>query len=1040
MSLYETSVKKPITTTLIFLGFAIVGLFSLTRLSIDLMPKTDPTRLMIITSYPGTSAEDIESNVSKTLENSLNSVGNLKHIYSTNREGISIITMEFNAGTDITEATNDIRDKLDAVNNALPEGINRPVIFKFGSDDIPVTIFTIRSKESFPALKKILENKVTNELARINGVGSVDIAGTKNRQIQVYCDPHKLSEYNLTIDQVGRIIAAENINISAGNIDIGSKTSSIRVEGEFNDPELLSNIAIANINTHVVYLRDIARIVDTSSEHEQEVYNNGERGAIIVIKKQSGANSVQISKDIKKILPKLESSLPSDIKMSYLIDTSDFIVSTINSLVETIVVTFIIVMLIVFIFLGGWKPTIIVIMTIPISLVGSFIYLMASGNSLNIISLSSLSIAIGMVVDDAIVVLENISSHIERGSYPKPAAIHGTNEVGISVIASTLTMLSVFLPLTMIQGQAGLMFRQLGWIISIVMIVSTVAALSLIPMLSSVFLKRNPRNTRIQELLFGAFNKMFSKFENWYSRVLNWSVRHRKTVMLSSLGIFIISFSCIPFIKTEFMPSVDNGFLQASIELPEGTNIDISRKFGLEIQSRWRKENSGINTIFMSVGQADASNSFASVRDNGTNIINYNIGLKDAIQRKKTAEEIADNMRNILKEYPNIKTSHITSAQSSGTTGVPTVDIDILGYDFDKTNNIAKTLKDQIASSKVCSEVKISRKDYVPEYIFVFDRNMLSEHGLNLATATSFLANNVKGKIVSFYREDGDEYQIRLSADPNSRKTLEDLLDYDVMTPTGAQIKLRNLGSFQESHIPPTIERKDRSRVVIVSSTVATGYALSDLVKVVQDVVSNTTFPSDVSYKIGGTYEDQQETSKELFTLMALIVVLVFIVMAAQFESITTPFVIMFSVPFAFTGVFLGLLITQIPLGVMALIGLIMLIGIVVKNGIVIIDYTRICQERGMGIISATVTAGKARIRPVLMTTLTTVFGMIPMAIGIGQGSEMWQSMGVTVAFGLSFSTIITLILIPTIYASFAGRDVKIERKRIHRKIYNKNK
>lgn len=1031
MSIYETSVKRPITTALIFIGISIIGLFAFSRLSIDLLPDTDPTNVMVITSYAGASAEDIESNVSKVLENGLNSVENLKHISSINKENTSIINLEFEAGTDIVEATNDIRDKLDAVSNVLPSGINRPVIFKFGADDIPVAILYVKSQESFPALKKILENKITNHLERIEGVGSVNISGNNNRQIQVYCDPLKLQAYDLSIDQVGNIIRAENRNISAGNMDIGSKTLGIRVEGEFDDPLKIGDIAITNRGGHTIYLKDIAKIEDTSSEYQQEVYNNGERGAIIVVKKQSGGNSVDISKRLNEKLPSLVSSLPSDMKIEYLIDTSDIIVNTINSLKETIFVTFIVVMLVVFLFLGGWKSTMIIIITIPVSLIASFIYLMASGNSLNVISLSSLSIAIGMVVDDAIVVLENISTHIKRGGDPKQSSIYATNEVGLSVVASTLTMLAVFLPLTMIRGQAGLLFRQLGWIISVVMIVSTFAALTLIPMLSSVLLKSTPKESKSKKSFFEKFNRGFEKVENAYSRLLTWAVRHRKAVIITNISIFVFSLLLVPFIKTEFMTAYDNGFLSVSMELPVGTNLETTRSVALRLDSIWRKDNPEIKTISMTIGQADASNTFATIQDNGNNIISVNIGLTDVNERERSNLDIADYIRKSIANTPEIIRSNV-KASAGGAAGESVVDVDVFGYDFNETDAIVREIKNKIEKSPICAAIKISRKDYIPEYEFVFDRDKLAEHGLNISSASQAISNNVNGMIVSYFREDGDEYAIRVSSDPKTRQTLKDVENYDIRTPKGDRVRIGDLGYFKEKLTPPTIERKDRSRVVTLSATVSQGYVLSDLVDVVKNAVNTTSFPASVSYKIGGTYETQQDTFSELFLLMALVIILVFIVMASQFESLTTPFVIMFSVPFAFTGVFLGLLITQIPMGAMALIGLIMLIGIVVKNGIVLIDYTKICQERGMGVIASVVDAGKARLRPVVMTTLTTVLGMIPLAIGIGQGSEMWQSMGVTVAFGLTFSTLITLVLIPTVYASFAGISFKrAKRKKI---------
>lgn len=1041
MSIYETAVKKPITTALVFVAIAIVGLFAFTRLSTELMPDTDTTNIMVITAYPGASAEDIESNVTKLLENSLNSVDNLKHITSKSRENTSVITLQFNAGTSTAEATNDTRDKLDAIRSSLPEGASSPIIFKFGAGDIPIAILSVESNESSSALAKILDNEVVNPLARIEGVGSVSVAGASERVIQIYCDPAKLESYGLTLAQISQIIASENKNIPAGQIDLGTRTNSIRVQGEYNDPKQMEDIVVATLGGRIVYLRDIAKVMDIQAERQQENYANGKSGAIIVINKQSDGNAVAISELVKAELPRLQKNLPSDIKIGYLIDTSQFITNTINSLKDTIAITFIIVMFVVYIFLARSSATFIVVITIPVSLIGSFIYLMASGNSLNIISLSSLSIAIGMVVDDAIVVLENITSHVERGSYPKQAAIHGTNEVGISVVASTLTMLAVFLPLTMIQGESGLLFRQLGWIMTIVMIVSTVAALTLTPMLSSQLLKRNSKPNKFSQRIFAPINRVLNSIDRLYVRTLGWTVKHRRITVLSIIGLFIISLLLFPLMKMELMPKQDISFIATTIDLPVGTRVDETRVLGLELDRRLRAEIPEINIISMSLGTADSDNAFASMQENGSNIATLRIGLDPLVDRDRSQSEVEDDIRNILQQYPQIASYTVSSGGGGGnSSGGNSISLDVYGHDFDQTDAIARELKTkleayEVEGAKPIAQVTLSRKDYTPELRFVFDRDKLATNGLTLAVASSYLRNAINGSIASHYREEGNEYDIRVSVDPSYRQSLSDITNLIVYTPQGRSVRLSELGRIEEAYTPPTIERKDRSRVITLSISGSASAVLSDVANATQAVLNDTKMPSNITYHMGGTYETQQETNQELTLLLGLVLILVFIVMASQFESLRLPFVIMFSIPFAFTGVFLGLVITQIPFGSMAFIGLIMLVGIVVKNGIVLIDYTLLLRERGYSIRLSVIEAGRSRLRPVLMTTLTTVLGMIPMAIGVGEGSEMWQSMGVTVAFGLSFSTVITLILIPTLYAAMEGRFAVRDRRKHARKL-----
>ena len=489
MSIYRTAVNKPVTTALVFIAFAIFGIFSFMKTSIAQFPDFDANVILVMSSYPGASAADIETNLTKVLENGLNGVSDLKDMTSKSKENISIITLEFNYGVDIEEATNNVRDKLDMISSTLPDQASTPVIFKFSADDMPILILSATADESLPGLDKILDDKVTTPLSRVKGVGTVSVSGAPTREIQVYCDPNKMQAYGLSIAAVSNIISAENRNIPSGSIDIGSETFSLRIQKEFKDPSELLNIVLAYRNGNAVYLRDVATVNDGEQEKEQQAVTNGKRSAQIVIQKQTGANTVDVINGVFEEMKSIEPTLPSDIHIETVIDSSSNIINSINSLKETIIITFLVVMLVVYVFLGRWRATFIIILSIPISLMASLVYLFATGNTLNIISMSALSIAIGMVVDDSIVALENITTHIERGEKPKEAAVHGTEEVGISIIASTLTMLCVFLPLTLISGMSGIMFRQLGWIVSIIMIVSTCGALCLVPMLCSRMLR-----------------------------------------------------------------------------------------------------------------------------------------------------------------------------------------------------------------------------------------------------------------------------------------------------------------------------------------------------------------------------------------------------------------------------------------------------------------------------------------------------------------------------------------------------------------------
>lgn len=1034
MSLYASSVKRPVMTTLCFVAITILGLFSLKKLPIDLYPDIDTNTIMVMTSYNGASAADIEQNVTRPLENTLNSVSDLKHITSKSKENISIITLEFEYGNDIDVLTNDVRDKLDMVSSQLPDDSETPIIFKFSSDMIPIMLLSVQADESMPGLYKILDDVVANPLARVNGVGSVSITGAPKREIHVYVDPVRLEAYNMSIETIASIIGAENRNIPGGSFDIGSETYSLRVQGEFNDAKDMENIVVGSQNGKNIYLHDVARVDDSLEERAQQTYNNGKAGAMIIVQKQSGANSVEISTQIDKILPSLQKNLPSDVKLGKIVDTSDNIRNTIDSLTETVIYALLFVTLVVFAFLGRWRATMIIAITIPISLIASFIYLFATGNSLNIISLSALSISIGMVVDDAIVVLENVTTHIERGSDPKQAAVHGTNEVAISVIASTLTLLAVFFPLTMVTGMMGVMFRQLGWMVCIMMIISTACALSLTPMLCSQLLKLNPKKSKMFIVLFTPIERALDAFDNFYARTLNWVVSHKRTTVFACMALFIGSLGLMKFIGSEFVPTSDNSRLGVSLELPIGSRVELAEDVTARLFKEWTEKYPEIKVFNYTVGQASSDNSFASMQDNGSHIISMNITLVDPADRKRTLVEIADLMRVDLTKYPEFTKSQVNVGGSRGgsMSGQSTIDYEIYGYDFTETDSVAQRLKRVLEGIKGTADIKISRSDYQPEYQVDFDREKLAIYGLNLSTAATYLRNRINGSIASQFREDGEEYDIKVMYAPEHRTSLEDIENILIYNSRGEGVRIKDVGKVVERFTPPTIERKDRQRIITVS-TVVSGVPMSDVVAASQVEIDKMDLPIGVSINLSGSYEDQQDSFSDLGTLALLIIILVYIVMAAQFESYTYPAIIMTSLMFALSGIIIILWITGTTLNIMSMIGAIMLIGIVVKNGIVLIDYISLNRERGMGIRQAVVLGGKSRLRPVVMTSLTTILGMVPMAIGSGEGSEIWRPMGMAVIGGLTMSTILTLLFVPVMYCLFAFNGVRRKRKSMHK-------
>lgn len=1030
MKIYEASVKKPISTILIFVGVIVFGLFSLKNLSVDMYPEMDIPTITVMTTYPGANAADIETNVTRILEDNLNTVENLKTLTSKSQDDISLVQLEFEWGSDLNEAANDIRDVIGRTQSLLPDEVETPMVFKFSSSMIPVIILYATAEESYPALNKILDEKVVNPLNRVNGVGAVSLMGAPVREVQVNVDPQKIEAYNLSVEQIGQIIGQENLDTPGGDLDIGQQTPSIRAKGEFASSDQIKNIVVANQNGREIYLSDIATIKDTLEKVTLDERINGQLGVRIIVQKQSGANTVEIAQAVTDMLPKLQQTLPPDVKLGVVVDLSDSIKQSIGSLSETVLYAFIFVMAVVLFFLGRWRATFIIILTIPVSLIVSFIYLYITDSTLNIISLSSLSIAIGMVVDDAIVVLENVTKHLERGSTPREASIYGTNEVWLAVIATTLTVVAVFMPLTMLGGIAGIMFRELGWIVSLVTVVSTVAAITLTPMLTSLMLRFQKTHAyKGLGIIFKPIDKFLDRLDNGYGRLLTWSVRHRTVVLVLSFGIFIGSLFLLKRVPSEFFPKTDDGRISATVELPQGVSVEYTMRIARQIDSIIAVKYPEVDIVSTSTGSAsDSDNAFAAMQKTGSHIINYTMALPKRTLRERTIFEIGDSLRHDMDGFADIVQYTVTTGGSGPSSGESDISVKVFGYDLDETDALARELRDSIRLIHGATDVQLSRDEMRPEYRIYFDRDKLARYGLNTGTASMYVRNRINGLTASKYREDGDEYDIVVRYDEKFRKSLEDIQNITLYNSHGNPIKLKEVGTVVEEFAPPTIERENRQRIISVNVTLS-GAAMSEVISQIQRVLSNVEIPSDVYVEIGGTFEDQQETFGDMMTLLILIVILVYIVMATQFESFRMPFIILFSLPFAFTGVFLALYVTQTPLSIIALIGAIMLVGIVVKNGIVMVDFTNLLRERGLSVSQSVINAGKSRLRPVLMTSLTTILGMLPLALGTGEGSETWQPMGIAVIGGLTFSTMLTLIVVPVVYTVFGAGNLKKQRK-----------
>src|SRR4030042_5859303 len=646
MSIYSTSVKRPVTPILIFVALIVIGLYSLTQLPVDRYPEIELPFIGVVSTYPGASASDIETNITRPVEDMLNSVGNLKEITSTSSDGISVIFMNFEYGTNLDEASNDIRSNLSFIENFLPEDAENPTIMKFNSSMMPIIFYAITAKESYRGLEKILDEKIVNPLNRIEGVGAVNLAGVPGRKVYIDVDPRKMEAYNLSIEQIGGILRAENMNMPAGYIEMGQTDYPLRIQGEFPESDIIRNIVVSSYNGNNVYLKDVAVVRDTIRETKLDTRINGLQGMTMYVQKQSGGNTVKVTKEVEKTLATLTKELPADVKVEKLFDSATFIKDSIGNLTETLLYAAIFVILVVLFFLGRWRATLIIIVTIPISLVVAFIYLFISGESVNIISLTSLSIAIGMVVDDAIVVLENITRHVERGSRPREAAIYATNEVWLAVIVTTLTVVAVFFPLTFVKGFTGILFKQLGMLVSITIITSVFAAITLTPTMSALLLKWYPIRKKAPFWTYdGSIRKGLDWFDRFYEKTLRWALHHKTIITIIAIVVFTGSMSLFFVVDTEFFPAADQSRITATIQLQTGQRVDETLKTTDKIDKLLKEKYPEINLISSSTGTDDQAGFASLFGDGGTHVFTYSMRLGPIEERVKNCIVVAEEMR-----------------------------------------------------------------------------------------------------------------------------------------------------------------------------------------------------------------------------------------------------------------------------------------------------------------------------------------------------------------------------------------------------------
>ena len=1026
MKLPEIAVRRPVTTIMVFAAIALLGCVSFFKLNLDMLPDVEPPAVSVITPYPGASALDVESEVTKYLEDQLSTTPNLDRLESKSKDNISIVNCIFEWGTDLDVAVNDIREKIDLAKSDMANGAKQPFIFKFSSSMVPVLVMTVTAKESSPDLYRIVDKQIADPLKRIPGVGAILLIGGRERQINVHFDREALEACHLSVQQVRNVLSAENLDFPAGTVKVGRKELQIRVAGRFKNAREIANSVVGKRGDALVRLRDVAEVKDAFEEPQEWAWSTGLPSVAMIIQKQSGANTINVISGIKKRVATLQKELPADIQVHTILDNAYHIYAMIRSLAESALVGGVLVVMVCFLFLRRFRSSLIVTLAIPFSIIVAFVGLYAMGYTLNVISLMSLAIAVGMVVDDAIVVLENVIRHVDEGEAPKAASVSGASEVGMAVAASTLTIVAVFTPLLFVKGLAGILFSQLAFIILVTILASLFVSLTLTPMLCSRLVR--PKGERKTNRLFAWSERIFNGLESAYAGLIDWVLRHSKMTIFFIALVFFVSLTLIPLVGTEFFPEVDSGEVEVVIEMAEGTRGEVTARTTEEMLKAVDAVPE-MDASYALAGQTKKGFLTALGFEEGTNIGRIGGRLVDKEKRNRSANAISETLRDKVMALPGVEkfsASAVSGIQKAFLGGGKAISIEVLGHDLKATNEFAEKLRSAVQSVPGTVDVSISRKRPRPEIRVRLDRDKAASLGLNVAQVADALRTNYYGFDDTKFRESGDDFDIELRLKEGERRSIRQIRETPIMTLTGQNIKLRNVVSIEETFGPVEIARKNRVRVTRVQAGVQ-GRVLGDVARDIRAQMKLLDVPPGVFIEWGGEVEEQRKAFNDLTLLLILGIILVYMVMAGEFEDFTDPFIIMFSVPVAFVGVIWAFALTSTPLNVISFIGIIMLVGIVVKNAIVLVDYTKQLRENGMALYDAVITGGKTRLRPVLMTSFTTIFGMVPLVLSKGEGSEIWNALGITVIGGLLVGGLVTLILVPLLYSLVHGRGLKKE-------------
>ncbi|MFO7814482.1 MAG: efflux RND transporter permease subunit [Halanaerobiales bacterium] len=1020
MKLSDFSIKRPVTTVMLILLIVILGFISLDRLNIDLLPEINFPGAAVITSYGEAGPEEIESLVTKPLENSLATVTNVKSINSTSDAGQSTIVMEFNYGTDMDFAALDMREQTDMVSEVLPDDAQDPLIVQFDPSMIPVLQLGVSSGQNLADLKTQVEDNVIPRIERLQGVASVDLTGGLDREILIELDRNKMENYGVEFNSVTQNLLLENFNLSGGKINRGNVEYIVRVTGKFENIDEIREVLIpTGSGRGFVKLSEIGTVKDTFKEVNSVARVNGEDSIGLTIQKQTDANTVTVANRVRDEVEELKNDYPN-LSMVPIADQAEYIEQSISSVYRNAIIGGLLAILVLFLFLRNIRSTIIIGLTIPISIVATFLLIYFGGLTINIVSLGGLALGIGMLVDNSIVVLENIFRYKQYGLDRLEAASRGSEEVGMAIAASTFTTIVVFLPVIFVQGLTAQIFRELALTVSFSLFASLIVALTLIPMLSSKILKLSKKQMNFDtETNLGIIKSN-------YQNSLSWFLNHRWVIGILIVVLIAAGGFVGTKLGTEFLPEFDQGQLTVDYSLPVGTVLDETQQVAEDIEDEIG-EIPEVETIFTNIGVGDIM-SGSSATEAGS----FTVILKDLAERDRSTSQVMEELRNKIK-IPGADINIESQSGFFGPGGGQPINIKVVGDDLEELERLSALVMEEMNQVEGVREVEDSFEEGRPEYSISIDRSLAARLGLRVRSVANTVKTVISGDVATRYEVAGAEYDVRVTLDESDKQNIEQLKNIMLPSPTGAKVPLARVANIELTEGPKQILRLNQERYSEITASLYQTDLGTAVNQIQERVDENVELTEGYDIVYGGQFEDLQQSFSDLFFAFLLAIVLVYMVMASQFESLVHPLVIMFTVPLALVGVVFGLYITDSTISVPALIGIITLAGIVVNNAIVLVDYINRMRDEGRTKRDAILEAGPIRLRPIMMTALTTILALIPLSLGIGEGSELEQPLAIVVISGLLFSTFLTLYVIPVLYSSFTDLSDKL--KRILRKV-----